>query len=157
MARLIFFFVFIPVLELFLLIEIGKWVGILPTLALIVLTGVVGAALARQQGLGILQRLRVEVGEGVLPGEALVDGALVLMAGAVLLTPGVLTDFLGFLCLIPASRRVIRGWLERWLGSLTKRGSMNFSVFSQGPAAAPPSEGMKNVTPSDSGTAKEDP
>ena len=154
MARLLLLFILVPVLELALLIEIGRRVGLLPTLALIVVTGIAGAALARQQGLGILERLRSELGRGTVPTDALVDGALVLAAAAVLLTPGVLTDIAGFLCLIPGSRRIIRGWLKRWLGALARRGSLRFTTFSGGAPADPPSEGMKNVTPKEEREAK---
>lgn len=141
--------------ELALLIEIGKRIGLLPTLALIVVTGIVGAALARQQGLEVLERLRGELGRGTLPTDALVDGALVLMAGAVLLTPGVLTDLFGFLCLIPASRKYIRAGLTRWLGRLARQGNVRFTT----PMGRPPwgggteeaREGMKNVTPEEEG------
>ncbi len=149
MARLLLLFILVPVIELALLIEIGKRVGLLPTLGLIVVTGIAGAALARQQGLGILERLRSEMGRGALPTDTLVDGALVLMAAAVLLTPGVLTDAFGFLCLIPASRKIIRKGLKRWLGSLARRGNFRFSTFPQGPSRREGFDGMKNVTPAD--------
>ncbi|MCH9648455.1 MAG: FxsA family protein [Deltaproteobacteria bacterium] len=151
MARLVLLFILIPVIELALLIEIGKRMGLLPTLTLIVVTGIVGAALARQQGLEVLERLRSELGGGTLPTDALVDGALVLMAGAVLLTPGVLTDLFGFLCLIPATRRVIRAGLKRWLGTFAAKGNFRFTPPSGGPSVGTSSpgmkDGMKNVTP----------
>ena len=81
-----------PVVELILLIEIGQRVGTLATIGLIMGTGIVGASLARQQGLSTLARLRKDLDEGRLPAETLVDGVLILIAAAVLITPGVLTD-----------------------------------------------------------------
>ena len=96
MGRLLLLFVLVPALELVLLIELGQRIGTLPTLGLIVLTGVVGASLARSQGLRVLQELQRETEAGRLPAEPLVDGALILVAGALLVTPGVLTDAFGF-------------------------------------------------------------
>lgn len=94
--------------ELFLLIEIGQLIGALPTIGLIILTGALGAFLARRQGFQVLTRIRAELQAGQLPAESIFDGTLVLVAGAFLLTPGILTDAVGFLCLIPATRRVIK-------------------------------------------------
>ena len=97
-------FIIIPAVELVLLIEVGKLIGTLPTIGLIVATGFIGATLARHQGLTVLSRLRSEVGAGHLPGDALLDGALILVAGALLVTPSVLTDAVGCLLLIPPTR-----------------------------------------------------
>jgi len=106
--RLLLLFTIVPLVELFLLVKLGTVVGVGPTVALVIFTGVLGAWLARQQGLGVLRRLSEDLAEGRLPAEALVDGLLILIAGAVLLTPGLLTDALGFLLLVPQSRAVAR-------------------------------------------------
>jgi UPF0716 protein FxsA len=111
--RLLLLFTVVPFIELVLLIEIGRRVGFPATLALIVVTGVVGAWLARLQGLRTLAEVQREVRAGHLPGASLVDGLLILVAGAVLLTPGVLTDVCGFVLLVPASRRLVREALRR--------------------------------------------
>ena len=124
MARLLLLFILIPAVELALLIEIGKRIGTLETLALIVVTGILGAALARRQGLGVLRRARAEAAAGRLPAAALVDGVMILLAGAVLITPGVLTDLFGFLCLIPISR----GWIKRLVWNWLKRASQDGRV-----------------------------
>ncbi|MHA7837712.1 MAG: FxsA family protein [bacterium] len=113
MPSLLLLFVVVPALELVLLIELGSRIGTLATFALIVITGVVGATLARRQGLGVLRRLQQDVESGRLPAESLFEGAFVLVAGALLVTPGVLTDVVGFLCLVPAFRRHVRRMLER--------------------------------------------
>ena len=105
--RLLLLFTIVPLVELFLLVKLGTVVGVAPTVALVIFTGVLGAWLARQQGLGVLRRLSEDLEEGRLPAEALIDGLLVLIAGAVLLTPGLLTDALGFLLLVPQSRAVV--------------------------------------------------
>jgi len=106
--RLLLLFTIVPLLELFLLVKLGTVVGVGPTVALVIFTGVLGAWLARQQGLGVLRRLSEDLAVGRLPAVALIDGLLILIAGAVLLTPGLLTDALGFFLLVPQSRAVVR-------------------------------------------------
>lgn len=117
MGRLLALFVIVPAVELALLIEVGSRIGTGATLGLIVATGVVGAALARRQGVGVFRRLQEETQAGRLPAEPLVDGAFILVAGALLMTPGILTDAIGFLCLVPGVRglvkRRVRESLER--------------------------------------------
>ena len=117
LGRLAFFFIIVPLVELVLLIQLGQVVGLWPTLALVVFTGVTGAALARLEGLRVLFQFQSELASGKLPGQALLDGISVLVGGAFLLTPGILTDFAGFALLLPTSRRWIqrrvRGALER--------------------------------------------
>ncbi len=115
MARLLLLFLLIPTVELALLIEVGSRIGTMPTLALIAITGVLGAFLARSQGLSVLRHMQSEVAAGRLPAAALVDGGIILLAGVVLITPGFLTDALGFLCLVPAFRKLIRRVLWRRL------------------------------------------
>jgi UPF0716 protein FxsA len=112
-------------IELALLIQIGQVVGTLPTIGLIILTGVLGAYLARRQGLEVLTRVRQEAQAGRVPTEALFDGALVLIAGAFLLAPGVITDTLGLLCLFPPTRRMIK----RVIWSHIQRAIRNGQIF----------------------------
>jgi len=115
MFQLLLLFVVLPALELGLLIEVGRRVGTPATLTLIAVTGVVGASLARRQGLGVLRALQRETAEGRLPAGSLVDGVMILVAGALLVTPGIVTDAFGFLCLVPAFRRLAkRELLRRW-------------------------------------------
>ncbi|UCE19137.1 MAG: FxsA family protein [Gemmatimonadota bacterium] len=113
LIKLILLFTLIPLVELALLIEVGSRIGIGATLAIVIATGVLGAVLAKSQGLAILHRIRNEISTGQLPADALFDGALILAGGLLLLTPGLLTDALGFSCLIPFSRRGIKDWLRR--------------------------------------------
>ncbi|MCP3962896.1 MAG: FxsA family protein [bacterium] len=107
--RLLLLFTIVPLVELALLVQIGDQVGLLATIALVVLTGAIGAWLARSQGLRALGRLQDELGQGRMPTEALLDGLMIFIAGAVLLTPGLLTDLFGFFLLVPAGRRTVRG------------------------------------------------
>lgn len=111
-ARLFLLFITVPLIELFLFLVIGQKIGILPTFAIILLTGVLGAALARSQGLKVLAKYQQSIAQGKLPHEAVIDGLLILIAGALLLTPGFLTDTIGFLLLAPAVRQVVRSRLE---------------------------------------------
>lgn len=106
--RLLLLFTVIPLVELYLLITIGGIIGVAPTIAIVICTGVLGASLARWQGLAVLRRISEETGAGRLPTDALIDGLLVLVAAAVLLTPGLLTDMAGFVLLVPVSRAAIR-------------------------------------------------
>ena len=149
MGRLLLLFVAVPVIELVLLIEIGQRVGTLATIGLIIGTGTVGAFLARQQGLTTLARVRADLDEGRLPAAPLVDGVLILLAGALLLTPGVLTDAVGFLCLIPACRRLLKRWLKPGFERAVSVGTVTVTSFggSSGRGRAP----MKNVTPREPG------
>ena len=147
MGRLLFLFIAVPAVELILLIEIGQRIGTLATLGLIVGTGIVGASLARQQGISTFARLQKDLADGRLPAEPIVDGVLILVAGAVLITPGVLTDLVGFLCLVPACRRLIKRSLKRRFERAMREGTAGVTVAFNGtgdPSRWPP---MKNVTP----------
>ncbi|MCJ7755507.1 MAG: FxsA family protein, partial [Thermoanaerobaculales bacterium] len=106
--RLLLLFTIVPLIELYLLIKIGGVIGVVPTIAIVIGTGVLGAWLARWQGLAVLRRISDEMAAGRLPTDALIDGLLILVAAAVLLTPGLLTDSLGFVLLVPASRALVR-------------------------------------------------
>jgi UPF0716 protein FxsA len=108
LGRLALLFVVVPLLELALLIQMGQLVGFWPTIALVVFTGVTGAWLTRMEGLRTMWRLREDLENGRVPGQAIMDGMAVLAGGALLLTPGVLTDVLGFGLLFPRSRRAIQ-------------------------------------------------
>ena len=106
--RLVLLFVTLPCLELFLLIKLGHLLGALPTFAIILLTGILGATLARHEGMRALSRIRQAVAAGRVPATEVVDGFLILVAGLVLLTPGFITDSVGFLLLIAPIRKVAK-------------------------------------------------
>lgn len=129
-GRLFVLFVLVPVLELALLIQMGRVVGLLPTVALVLLTGVLGASLARREGVRVFFRFQSEIATGRLPGQALFDGLCVLVGGALLLTPGVLTDLVGFALLLPRSRRWIQSRLRRSLERGIRDGTVRVVTFS---------------------------
>ncbi len=108
LGRLALLFVIVPLLELALLIQMGQWVGYWPTIGLVVFTGVAGAWLARMQGLRTMWRLRHDLANGRVPGQAIMDGMAVLAGGALLLAPGILTDLIGFGLLFPGTRHAIQ-------------------------------------------------
>ena len=113
LIKLILVFTLIPLIELALLIEIGARIGLGATLIIVVATGILGAALAKSQGLATIRRIHTEVSAGRIPAEALLDGALILAGGLLLLTPGFMTDACGFVCLIPLARKELKDWLRR--------------------------------------------
>jgi UPF0716 protein FxsA len=121
----------IPLLELAVLIQVGQVVGLPATILLVLATGVAGAALARREGLRTLTALQGELARGALPGQSLLDGLAILVGGAFLLTPGILTDVAGFLLLLPPTRR----WVQRRVRKRIEKGleEGTIRVMSAGP------------------------
>jgi UPF0716 protein FxsA len=113
--RLLLLFTVVPAAELFLLLQIGSAIGPTPTFLLLLLTGVVGAWLAKREGLAVLARLGEELQRGLPPGERVMEGALVVVGGLLLVTPGVLTDLAGVLLIFPPTRRWLAPRALRWL------------------------------------------
>ena len=109
----LFFFIAIPVLEMYLLILVGSRIGVLPTIGLVVLTATLGIWLLKMQGLATLARLQNRLNQGEIPGQELLEGIMLLVGGALLLTPGFFTDGIGFVCLLPRLRKPIAEWLIR--------------------------------------------
>ena len=103
-------FIAIPIVEIALFIQVGGWIGLWPTIAIVILTAVVGTALVRSQGLEVLRRLQASLAEGGDPMGAIAHGALILVAGVLLLTPGFFTDSVGLVLLVPR----VRGAVIRW-------------------------------------------
>lgn len=116
-AKLLALFILVPLVELYLFLAIGGRIGLASTLGIIIFTGILGASLTKSQGARALARFRLASAEGRLPHKEVLDGLLILIAGAVLLTPGFLTDAVGFLLLVPPVRAVIRAHLGTYLKS----------------------------------------
>jgi UPF0716 protein FxsA len=125
MARLGCLFVLIPLVELWLLLRVGQWLGVLPTVALVAVTGVVGAWLVRTEGVRSMARFQAQLARGELPGRILMDGAAILLGGAFLLTPGVLTDLAGFALLVPPTRRLLQAWATARLARGLRSGTIH--------------------------------
>ena len=108
-------FTLMPLLELWLLFQLSGRFGFWTTIAVVLATGMVGAALARWQGWQAMQRIRSEMSHGILPAQAMGDGVMILVAGVLLITPGVITDALGLALLVPPVRTAVRKLLQLWL------------------------------------------
>lgn len=124
LARLFVVFAVVPVLELYVLIKVGKLIGAWETVAILLAVSFAGAWLVRHQGFAILSRIQGELAAGRLPAAELLDGFLVLVGGVLLLTPGFLTDLLGLVFLLPAGRFVLKQYLRRWLEQRLARGAV---------------------------------
>lgn len=122
---LILAFTVVPALELFVLLSLGSWLGPLPTFVLVLLTGIVGASLAKREGLGVLRDLQGELAQGLPPASRFAEGALVFAGGLLLVTPGVFTDVAGLLFIIPWSRRWIAPRMVRALSERVDVRSVN--------------------------------
>lgn len=127
--RLLILFTIVPIVELYVLIEVGSLIGTIPTIGLIFLTGVAGAYLARLQGFTLLKRIQSEMNQGRVPHGEMLDGAMILIGGILLLTPGFCTDLLGFSLLVPLTRNFHKGWLVRWLEKMMASGQIHIRRF----------------------------
>ena len=112
-GKLFLLFALVPAAEIYVLVTVGGMLGVLPTIALVILTALAGAHLARMQGLSVMLRIRENLDQGFMPAEELLDGLLIFLAGMVLLTPGFLTDIAGLLILFPATRNMFKMWLRK--------------------------------------------
>lgn len=121
MKFLIFLFIVVPALEIGLFILAGKTIGGLTTIALIIATGILGAYLAKQQGMGVLRKLQEQVRSGYPPGEALIEGVCVLLGGLLLLTPGFISDITGLLLILPPTRKLVQPALLKLFKSWVSR------------------------------------
>ncbi|AGL01218.1 FxsA family protein [Desulfoscipio gibsoniae] len=108
LIKLLLLFTLVPLLELWILIKLGGLIGMLPTILIVASTGFAGVLLAKSQGLNVLNRMQQDIKQGILPGNKLIDGVFILVGGAFLITPGLLTDLFGFSLLVPLTR----GWLK---------------------------------------------
>ncbi|HEX5615875.1 MAG TPA: FxsA family protein [Acidimicrobiia bacterium] len=106
-------FLVVPVVELYVIVAVGQQIGVLETLLLMVVVSLVGAWLAKHEGFWVLRRIREQIDQGRVPTDELIDGALVLSAGLLLLTPGFVTDVVGIVALFPPTRAVLRAFVRR--------------------------------------------
>ncbi len=113
-------FVGFPLLELWLILKLGAVMGWGATIWLILMTGVIGGTLAHRQGFATIQKIQMDMAQGRMPAGALLHGLLILVAGLVLITPGIITDLIGFSLLIPPLRRLMSGRATRWISQRFK-------------------------------------
>lgn len=136
MLQLLLLFTIIPLVELWLLFQLSGVFGFWTTIAVVIGTGMAGAALARWQGWQALERVRTEMREGMLPAQAIGDGVLILAAGLLLITPGVLTDTFGLSLLIPPLRKLVMKGLRYWFTTHVHVETRAF--YTDNSSAAPP-------------------
>src|SRR3954449_10764237 len=138
---LVLLFIVVPVVELFVIIQVGEAIGVLPTIALLIADSVLGSLLMRSQGRAAWRRFNAVLAEGRVPHREVLDGVLVIFGGALLLTPGFVTDILGVVLLLPPTRAVIRGLLVRRLLPrmvVTGLGGLGRAQRGPGPGPQPP-------------------
>lgn len=135
MLQLLLLFTIVPLVELWLLVRLSGVFGFWTTIALVLGTGMAGAALARWQGFQVIQRVQAEMREGMLPAQALGDGALIFAAGLLLITPGILTDALGLVLLIPPLRKLVLKGVRHWF---TRHVRIQAQAYHVGPNGAQP-------------------
>jgi UPF0716 protein FxsA len=116
MAILVALFIVVPIVELWLIIEIGSLIGVLPTIALLLADALLGSLLLRHQGRGAWRRFNAALAERRFPGREVADGLLIAVGGTLLLTPGFFTDAAGLVLLIPPSRAIVRRLLRGYVG-----------------------------------------
>ena len=112
LGYLVLFFILIPIIELAILIKVGQFIGVLNTVLIVIFTGLAGAFIARAQGLVTLMKIQKDINEGVMPTENLIDGLMILCGGILLLTPGLISDAIGLMVLMPFTRSLIKKWLK---------------------------------------------
>jgi UPF0716 protein FxsA len=125
--RLLILFIIVPVIEIYVLISAGQQIGVAATIGLILATGIAGAFLARTQGFTLLNQIQQDLKQGILPQDKLLDGAMILAGGLVLLTPGFCTDLLGFFLLTPLTRNWIKKGIKRWLEERISSGQIHIN------------------------------
>jgi UPF0716 protein FxsA len=126
LIKLILLFTIVPFIELTLLIEIGAHIGTLNTIMIVIITGIIGAFMARLAGFTVLMKIQDNLRQGIFPKDELFDGVLILISGAFLITPGLLTDALGFFLLIPFGRLVVKRWLKEIIQKRIDRNDITY-------------------------------
>ena len=124
LGYLILLFTLVPLIELAILIKIGQHMGVAYTIGIVLLTGVAGAYLAKMQGLITLRRIQEDINQGIMPADKLFDGVLILYSGILLLTPGLLTDIIGFMGLIPLTRNLLKRWVKAKVEDIISQGKV---------------------------------
>lgn len=124
LGRLFLLFTIVPLVELYILIKIGSHIGGFNTILVVIITAVLGAWLARLQGLRTLQQIQLSLSQGQIPAEELIDGVLILAGGILLFTPGVLTDLFALVLLFPSTRTHFKRWLRRRFDRMAASGNV---------------------------------
>jgi UPF0716 protein FxsA len=148
LGALFLLFVLMPIAELWILIQLGQAVGFWLTLAIVLGTGVLGAALAKSQGLRVLRDVQSELAAGRIPHRQVLDGMAILVGGTLLLTPGFISDVVGLALLFPPTRHLLQALASRWLARQIERGRVQVSVVGWKPGGGPPKPRAHVLDPS---------
>jgi len=135
----------LPLLDLYGLIKLGQVIGSLPVLALVIVAAVVGMALAKAQGLRVIDQWRASVSVGAIPEEGLLSGVLILAGGVLLVLPGLLSDVLGLLCLVPPTRRWMARRIQARFQRAVRSGRVRVITTTSSAPAWPRAEGRQDV------------
>jgi UPF0716 protein FxsA len=127
--KLFLCFTLIPIVELYLLIKLGTIIGGFNTIVLVILTGFAGAWLARMEGMHTMLKVRMNMQQGIMPAEELLDGLIILIAGLVLITPGLITDVLGLMMLWPVTRNRFKRFMRKKFDEMQAKGSINITRY----------------------------
>jgi len=124
LIKLFLLFTLVPLLELWILIKLGGLIGTLPAILIVASTGFVGVLLAKSQGLNVLNRMKQDIQQGILPGNKLIDGVFILLGGAFLITPGLLTDLFGLSLLVPLTREWLKSAARHYMQRILDSGTV---------------------------------
>lgn len=136
MGKLLLLLILLPVAEIYLLLRLGEWIGALPTLGLLLASAVLGSALARSQGARTLRQMQAALARGETPAEGMLGPALVVVGGVLLMVPGVISDVMGLLLLLPPTRRLVAAQLRRGMERRMRNGTLHVSGWGM-PTQAP--------------------
>ena len=129
MRRLLILFILVPLIELYILIKIGAHLGAFQTVALVVFTALFGIVITRVEGLMKLQQIKQSFSQGIVPAEEMVDGVLIVVAGILLIIPGVLTDLFALALLIPYTRTIFKRWLRHRFDRMVAAGNVRLEYY----------------------------
>ncbi|MGV6858590.1 MAG: FxsA family protein [bacterium] len=131
---LLILFIVVPMVEIYFLIKVGSVIGAFPTLLIVIGTAILGSWLLRQQGMATMMRYQKSILQGKLPAQEMIEGVALVIGGILLLTPGFVTDIIGFLCLVPVTRQGIVRWVMSKVKFQSMGGGMGrgFGGFQQG-------------------------
>ena len=128
LGKLILLFTVVPLVELALLITVGREIGVFNTISIVVITGVIGAYLARSQGISTLGKIQSSMQRGVMPANEILDGFMILAGGLMLITPGLITDAAGFLTLIPRTRNMLKSLIVKKMKKIIDSGNVRIHI-----------------------------
>jgi UPF0716 protein FxsA len=133
LGRLFLLFAIVPVIELYILIKIGGYIGAVNTVLLVIGTALLGAILTRHEGMRTLRQISDSLSRGVVPAEEMIDGLLIFAGGILLVTPGVMTDVVALWLLVPFTRTVFKRWLRRRFDRMVASGNIQLHYHGRGP------------------------